>query len=88
MQKYSNQYILHYRKMIESPRWSWIEGRREECIKQLRKIAKDNDRKLEHQTENDLHLKPSTHNSQAFGLLALFSGWNLALNTILQLIMW
>lgn len=74
--------------MIESPRWSWIDGRSKECIKQLKIIARDNNRKLDHKTEKDLHLKPTTRNSQAFGLLALFSGWKLALNTTLQLILW
>lgn len=74
--------------MIESPRWLWIKGRSNECIKQLRIIAKYNNRKLKQETEKNLRPYPTIRNSQAFGPLALFSGWKIALNTVLQLIMW
>lgn len=74
--------------MIESPRWLWIEGRSKESIKQLRRIAKYNNRKLKQKTERDLYPHPIIRNPQAFGPLALFSGWKIALNTVLQLIMW
>lgn len=74
--------------MIESPRWLWIEGRSNESIKQLRIIAKYNNRKLKLETEKDLHPHPTVRKFQAFGPLALFSGWKIALNTVWQLIMW
>lgn len=74
--------------MIESPRWLWIEGRSNECIKQLRRIAKRNNRKLELETERNLRPYPTIRNSKTFGPIALFSGWKIALNTFLQLIMW
>lgn len=74
--------------MIESPRWLWIEGRSNECIKQLRRIANYNNGKLDLETEKDLRAYHTNRNSETFGPLALFSGWKIAMNTVLQLIMW
>lgn len=75
--------------MIESPRWLWSKGRSKECIKQLRRIAKYNNRNLKLEAKKDLHsYDPTIRNSKTFGPLALFSGWKIALNTVLQLMMW
>ncbi|XP_028159783.1 solute carrier family 22 member 7 isoform X1 [Ostrinia furnacalis] len=74
-------------KILESPRWLWVEGKTESCLKELNKIAKVNHTKLEDETKEEIFISKAT-SVQAIGPLSLFSGWRLAINTILQLYLW
>ncbi|XP_013195852.1 organic cation transporter protein [Amyelois transitella] len=77
-------------KMIESPRWLWVQGKSKDCVKELKVIAKINKLRLNSETEKEIlntSPKVSTTNQQ-LGLLALFSGWRLSVNTSLQLYLW
>ncbi|KAJ2952672.1 hypothetical protein O0L34_g7011 [Tuta absoluta] len=72
---------------IESPRWLWTQGKTQEAVKQLKNIAKENKRKLKSDTEQEI-LTSTMHNNETLGALALFSSKKLAMNTVIQLIIW
>lgn len=74
------------RRILESPRWLWIAGKPDECIKQLKRIAVVNKSKLSDETVKDINIMPSDGQIQSLGVFALFSSFTLAMNTILQLI--
>ncbi|CAH2073708.1 unnamed protein product, partial [Iphiclides podalirius] len=81
-------FLLFSWKMIESPRWLWIQGKTEKCVKYLKLIAKQNGKDLSIETEKEIsNIKP-IKNNDSLGTLALFSGWTIAKNTTLQLIIW
>ncbi|CAG4911098.1 unnamed protein product [Colias eurytheme] len=81
-------WIIFSWKIPESPRWLCVTGKSKQCIKCLKKIAKDNNRDLEVDTEKELMAIEIEESNSGFGPLALFSGKRLALNTILLLILW
>ena len=61
------------------------------CIKQLKHIANVNNTNLSTSIESEIltnaeHVADSK--TEVLGPLALFSGWRLAINTILQLLLW
>ncbi|KAI5636325.1 sugar transporter domain-containing protein [Phthorimaea operculella] len=74
-------------KYIESPRWLWTHGKTQETVKQLKIIAKENKRKLKSETEQEI-LTSAMKNNETLGALALFSSKKLAINTVIQLIIW
>ncbi|CAK1581801.1 unnamed protein product [Parnassius mnemosyne] len=81
-------FLLFSWKMIESPRWLWVQGKTKECVKYLKYIAKKNNKNLSKETEEEILTYTPVKNTHGLGYLALFSGWTLAKNTILQLIAW
>lgn len=81
-------YLLLCWRVIESPRWLWLEGRQKECVRILKKIAKENGTRLGTNTERQLMSSVPSEEAKGLGPLALFSSWSLALNTTLQLTLW
>ncbi|KAM3963106.1 organic cation transporter protein [Aphomia sociella] len=81
-------FLIFSWKMIESPRWLWIEGKFKTCVKILKIIAKENKTTLRSDTERDIINTAPQSKSKILGPLALFSGWRLAMNTILQSYLW
>ncbi|XP_059057002.1 solute carrier family 22 member 3 isoform X2 [Achroia grisella] len=84
-------FLLYSWKMIESPRWLWIEGKSKACVRTLKIIAKGNKTNLGLDTEKDIMDNASqmnTRGTNTIGPLALFSGRRLAINTILQSYLW
>lgn len=76
------------RKILESPRWLWVEGKPKDCVKELNRIAKVNNTKLETETKEEIFMTKATKTTEAFRPLSLFSSRRLAINTILQLYLW
>ncbi|XP_047988643.1 organic cation transporter protein [Leguminivora glycinivorella] len=72
--------------IIESPRWSWISGKTDDCIVNLQRIARTNKTTLSPEIENEIRKTPPIGKIQSLGVLALFTHWRLATNTILQLV--
>ncbi|EAT45535.1 AAEL003192-PA [Aedes aegypti] len=73
---------------IESPRWLASQGRYQDCIQQLKKIAKVNKSKF-HLTVEELKEKiPQKEVEKTFGIASLFSGWHMSKLTTLLLICW
>ncbi|KAF9421834.1 hypothetical protein HW555_002274, partial [Spodoptera exigua] len=75
-------------KLIESPQWLWVNRKTKDCIKNLKRIAKVNKTKLSSATEEEILTSgvAEANETEVLGPLALFSGWRLATNTILQLV--
>ncbi|XP_061712410.1 organic cation transporter protein [Cydia pomonella] len=72
--------------IIESPRWSWISGKIDDCIVHLQRIAVTNKTTLSPEIENEIRNTPPIGKIQSLGVFALFTHWRLATNTILQLV--
>ncbi|XP_021181384.3 solute carrier family 22 member 21 [Helicoverpa armigera] len=83
-------YLFWSWNFIESPQWLWVNGQFKKCVQVLKLIAKVNKTTLGATTENDILTSDlsTTNNAEVLGPLALFSGWRLAVNTILQLLLW
>ncbi|XP_049866906.1 solute carrier family 22 member 21 [Pectinophora gossypiella] len=81
-------YLLFSWNTIESPRWLWQTGKSEECIRNLRQIAKINKSELETNTAEELSNTNIERNDKMPGPVALFSSRTLAVSTILQLLLW
>ncbi|KAJ0180604.1 hypothetical protein K1T71_004008 [Dendrolimus kikuchii] len=81
-------YLLYSRKMIESPQWLWVSKRTTKCLKQLRQIANINNTELISEIEEEMLRQQYSTKSENYSPLILFSGWRLAINTILQLLIW
>ncbi|CAH2086339.1 unnamed protein product [Euphydryas editha] len=83
-------FVIMSWKMIESPRWLYSQGRVQESIIILKKIAKTNNKNMEANTEKvmiSLNEK-AAEKPQVCGVFTLFSSRRLAFNTILQTIVW
>lgn len=80
----------NFRKLIESPQWLWVNRKTKDCVKNLKRIAKVNKTKLSSATEEEILTSgvAEANETEVLGPLALFSGWRLATNTILQLFLW
>lgn len=83
-------YLLFSWKLIESPQWLWVNRKTKDCVKNLKRIAKVNKTKLSSATEEEILTSgvAEANETEVLGPLALFSGWRLATNTILQLFLW
>ncbi|XP_014370583.2 solute carrier family 22 member 7 [Papilio machaon] len=81
-------FVIFSWKMIESPRWLWIQGQSKKCVKYLKQIAKENKKDLSLETENSILTVKPVQNNETLGYIALFSGWTLAKTTTLQLVFW
>ncbi|XP_037973751.2 organic cation transporter protein [Plutella xylostella] len=81
-------FLLFSWKMIESPRWHWVEGKNEACIKVLKQIAKSNGKTLSDRTEQELLASKVSKTNSSTGVLALFSNKTIAVNTMLELSSW
>ncbi|KAL0870444.1 hypothetical protein ABMA27_005441 [Loxostege sticticalis] len=81
-------FLLFSWKILESPRWLWVEGKPKDCVKELNRIAKVNKTKMETETKEEIFMTKATKTTEAFRPLSLFSSRRLAINTILQLYLW
>ncbi|KAJ8725716.1 hypothetical protein PYW08_003899 [Mythimna loreyi] len=83
--------LLFSWKIIESPRWLLVNREYGKCIEKLKVIAKVNNTNLSSNIENDILTSGEdvlASSTKLLGPLALFSGWRLAINTTLQLLLW
>lgn len=81
-------YHLHYRYLIESPRWLINRGQLGQAAYYLNRIAKIN-KKPVRVTEKMLRtMLPNEEPEKVYGMLSLFSGLRLAKNTIMLLVAW
>ncbi|KAJ8722643.1 hypothetical protein PYW07_003823 [Mythimna separata] len=83
--------LLFSWNIIESPRWLWVNREYKKCIQKLKLIAKVNNRNLSSTIENEILTSEQdvlADSVKVLGPLALFSGWRLAINTTLQLLLW
>lgn len=74
--------------MIESPQWLWVTRRTTKSLKRLRQIAKINSTELKPEIEEEMLRHQYFSKSENYSPLKLFSGWRLAINTTLQLLIW
>ncbi|XP_045445728.1 organic cation transporter protein [Melitaea cinxia] len=83
-------FVIMSWKVIESPRWLYSQGRVEESLIILKKIAKTNNKNMEANTEKLMMslIEEAEEKPQVFGVFSLFSSRRLALNTILQAVIW
>lgn len=73
--------------MIESPRWLMSQGKADLAFKQLKKIAKVNNRPIPDNFKAKL-IKMSLKVEPTFSMIGLFNSWRLAKNTIILCICW
>ncbi|KAJ3650352.1 hypothetical protein Zmor_022045 [Zophobas morio] len=73
--------------MIESPRWLATKGETKKCVKELKKIAKINGTTISDKVIESLNEQISTP-EKSYGIMSLFSSWNLAKISINTIIGW
>lgn len=81
-------YNLHFRYMIESPRWLINRGRLHRAAYYLNRIAKINKKPVKVTAKMLQSMLPNEEPEKVYGMLSLFSGLRLAKNTIMLLMAW
>lgn len=80
-------FFLAYKWFPESARWLAAKGRTVKCARELRRIARTNERALPDDTMITLQ-KIAAKKERIYGLASLFSNWRLAKNTFLIVYLW
>ncbi|RZC39744.1 organic cation transporter 1 [Asbolus verrucosus] len=80
-------FLFISRYMIESPRWLASKGKMKKCVKELKRIAKLNNSEVSDKVLMSLN-KETIKPEKNFGVMSLFSSWNLAKKSILIITGW